>query len=226
MTSSTFISLLLLALTASLSPFSLIAFSLVLATDRGPRNGIAFIAGWVTTITLIGVFEAVIGVNTEVTETNTPGKWLLALQLALGVVLVFIWARRRFGTAPAKVVDVDAPPEKQPGWQRRLSTMGYGGAFVTGGAVQTWPVMLAAGAAILRLGMSGTASLAWMFGFAVVTSAGLVVLEVLAWRSPSSAVERLDRLRNYIQVHRDSVINWIALVAGLWLIVRGLQGLL
>lgn len=226
MTSSTFISLLLLALTAILSPFSLIAFSLVLATDRGPRNGIAFIAGWVTTITLIGVFEAIIGVNTEVTETNTPGKWLLALQLSLGVVLVFIWARRRFRPAPAKVVDVDAPPKKQPGWQRRLSTMGYGGAFVTGGAVQTWPVMLAAGAAILRLGMSGTESLAWMFGFAVVTSAGLVVLEVLAWRSPSSAVERLDRLRNYIQVHRDSVINWIALVAGLWLIVRGLQGLL
>jgi hypothetical protein len=227
MNSSTFTSLLLLAVTAALSPFSLIAFSLVLATGRGPKNGIAFICGWVTTITLIGVVEGLIGSNVEVTESNTAGKWTLALELALGIVLIAVWARRRFRPRPeddAAEVVVKVKPE--PAWQRRIGTMGYVGAFVTGGAVQTWPVMIAAGAAILRLDIGPAAGLAWMFAFALLTTAGIMVLEVLAWRNPSSAVERLDRLRGYIQTHRDSVINWASLVGGLWLTIRGAMGLI
>jgi hypothetical protein len=226
MTSSTFTSLLLLAITAALSPFSLIAFSLVLATGRGPRNGIAFICGWVTTITLIGVVEALIGSNVEVTESNTAGKWTLALELAVGIVLIVVWARRRFRPRPEVVTDAVVEAKPEPAWQRRIGTMGYAGAFVTGGAVQTWPVMIAAGAAILRLNIGPAAGLAWMFAFALLTTAALVALEVLAWRNPSSAVERLDRLRGYINNHRDSVINWLSLVGGLWLTIRGLLGLL
>lgn len=225
MNSSTLISLLLLAFTAIASPFSLIAFSLVLATDRGPRNGIAFIAGWVTTVTLIGVVESLIDVNVDATESNTAGRWVLVVKLVLGIALLVIWARRRLRP---KVVaaEVDAGEKPKPGWQRRLNTMGYPGAFVTGGAVQTWPVMLAAGAYILRLNLPAAQGLAWMFAFALLTTAGLVVLEVLAWRSPGSAVARLERLQNYIRDHRDSVINWAALVGGLWLVSQSAIGLL
>lgn len=225
MNSSTLVSLLLLALTAIASPFSLIAFSLVLATDRGPRNGIAFIAGWITTVTLIGVVESLIDVNVDATETNTAGRWVLAVQLVLGITLLVIWARRRFQPRET-TVKVNGEEKPKPAWQRRLNTMGYAGAFVTGGAVQTWPVMLAAGASILRLNLPGLQSLAWMFAFALVSATGLVVLEVLAWRNPSSATERLERLQNYIRNHKDSVINWVALVAGLWLVSRSAIGLL
>jgi threonine/homoserine/homoserine lactone efflux protein len=221
MTTSTFTSLLILAFTAAVSPFSLVAFSIVLATDRGPRNGIAFICGWITTVTLIGVVMSVVGANVEVNSSNTAGKWTLALELALGVVLIIAWARRRFRPHEPKVAaDTETKPE--PAWQRRLTTMGYGGAFVSGGAVQTWPVMIAAASSILRLDLDGPAKLAWMFAFALATTAGIVVLEVLAWRNPTSAVARLGRLRSYIDDHRDSVINWVYLVAGLWLFFRAI----
>ena len=66
MTGSTLGTLLVLALTAALSPFSLVAFSLVLATDRGPRNGVAFICGWITTVTLIGVAMSFLGSSVSV----------------------------------------------------------------------------------------------------------------------------------------------------------------
>jgi threonine/homoserine/homoserine lactone efflux protein len=220
---TTLSTLLLLAVTAALSPFSLIAFSLVLATDRGPRNGIAFICGWITTVTLIGVAMSLIGSNVHVNSSNTAGKWTLALELAIGVVLILAWARRRF--RPHEQVKVEKPAKPEPAWQRRISTMGYVGAFVTGGAVQTWPVMIAAASDILRLGLPGPQSLAWMFAFAVVTTAGIVVLEVLAWREPASAAARLNHIRAYVDGHRDSVINTLYLVVGLWLIFRGLLGL-
>lgn len=227
MDSSTLVTLLLLALTAIASPFSLIAFSLVLATDRGPKNGIAFIAGWITTVTLIGVIESLIDVNVDADESNTPGKWVLVVQLVLGIVLLVIWARRRFrAKEPVVTDDVAAEEKPKPAWQRRLNTMGYGGAFVTGGAVQTWPVMIAAGAAILRLNLPGPQAFGWMFAFALVSTTGLVVLEVLAWRNPSSAGERLERLQNYIRDHRDSVLTWASLIAGLWLVSRAAIGLL
>ena len=103
--------------------------------------------------------------------------------------------------------------------------MGSGGAFVAGGAVQTWPVMIAAAAEIVRLDVSPGVQLAWMFTFAVTTTAGIVVLEILAWRSPSSAADRLNRLRNYVDTHRNSVINWLYLVAGVWLLFRAILAL-
>jgi hypothetical protein len=224
-TSTTLSTLLVLAITAALSPFSLIAFSLVLATDRGPRNGIAFIFGWITTVTLIGVAMALVGANVDVNSDNTAGKWTLALELALGVVMVLVWAQRRFRPHEKKVV-VEKPAKPEPAWQRRIATMGYPGAFITGGAVQTWPVMIAAANDILRLGLPGPQSLAWMFAFAIATTGGIVVLEVLAWRAPESAADRLNRIRAYVDGHRDSVLNMLYLVVGLWLFFRGLLGLL
>jgi hypothetical protein len=222
MNSSTLGSLLVLAVTAAVSPFSLIAFGLVLATERGPRNGVAFILGWITTVTLIGVVAYAIGGNFSYTSSNTPGAWTLALELALGVVLVLAWLRRRFRPKPKPEV-VEAKPE--PAWQRRIGTMGYAGAFVLGGLLQTWPVMIAAATDLVRANLSATVFFLWMFAFAVATTSGIVVLEILAVRSPGSAATRLNKMRSYIDNHRDTVINWAYLVAGLWLGFRGAIGL-
>ncbi len=221
MGNSTLGTLLVLALTAAASPFSLVAFGLVLATDRGPRNGFAFILGWITTVTLIGVVTALLGGSIDITNNNTPGAWVLALEIALGVVLIIAWVRRRFRpTAPAETpVVVEAKP--QPAWQKKIDTMGYVGAFILGGAVQTWPVMIAAASEIVRTDLSGWETFLLMFGFAVATTAGIVILEILAIRTPGSAAGRLDKMRTYIDGHRDSVLNWVYLIAGLWLAIRG-----
>jgi threonine/homoserine/homoserine lactone efflux protein len=216
--STTLGSLLILVLTAAASPFSLVAFGLVLATDRGPRNGFAFILGWITTVTLIGIVTAIVGGSISITSSNTPGAWTLALEIALGLLLIILWVRRRFRPKPKPEV-VEIKP--QPAWQKKIDGMGYVGAFILGGAVQTWPVMIAAAAEIVRTDLSGWETFLLMLGFAVATTAGIVTLEVLAIRTPGSAAVRLDRMRTYIDNHRDSVINWAFLVGGLWLAIRG-----
>ena len=63
MTSSSLMTLLVLAVTAAVSPFSLIVFSLVLATDRGPRNGAAFIVGWI--VTVIGICAVMLAISSR-----------------------------------------------------------------------------------------------------------------------------------------------------------------
>ncbi len=220
MNSSTLGSLVVLALTAAASPFSLVAFGLVLATRRGTRNGVAFILGWITTVTLIGVVTALLGGSISITNSNTPGAWTLALEIVMGALLIVVWMRRRFRPKPKpehEVVEV----KPQPAWQRKIDSMGYVGAFILGGAVQTWPVMIAAAAEVVRTDLSGWETFLLMVGFAVATTAGIVTLEILAIRTPGSAAARLDRMRGYIDRHRDSVINWVFLIAGLWLAVRG-----
>ena len=216
--------LLVLALTAVVSPFSLIVFSLVLATDRGPRNGAAFIVGWIVTVVLIGTVMVLLGGAIDVPTHSGPRKWFVALQLALGTLLILLWLRRRFRPKPVVPVEV-TPAKPMPGWQRRIATMGYAGAFVLGGATQTWPVMIAGGAEIAKLDFSFAQAMGWVVLFALVTTAGIDVLEVLAIRNPGSAAGRLDRIRRYVETHRDSVINWLYLLGGLVLVYRGVIGI-
>lgn len=211
-----------LALTAAASPFSLIAFSLVLATDRGPKNGYAFIAGWITTVVLIGVAGLLIGSSMDVSSSgSTSGEVTYGIEIALGVVLLMVWVRRRLRAPIERVVE----EKPAPAWERRITSMRSPGAFVMGGAVQTWPVMLAGVAEITRAGGSNAEELAVIVLFALATVSGVVVLEVLALRSPESAAARLQRIRGYVDSHRDSIISWITLGGGIWLLGRGILGL-
>ncbi|HZY09465.1 MAG TPA: GAP family protein, partial [Ilumatobacteraceae bacterium] len=130
MTGSSLVTLLVLALTAAASPFSLIVFSLVLATDRGAKNGLAFIIGWIITVILIGVVMVALGDAVDVPTSHTPREWFLALQLALGTMLIILFVRRRVRPRPNAIEAPVETPKEEPGWQRRIATMRAPGAFV------------------------------------------------------------------------------------------------
>jgi hypothetical protein len=232
--------LLVLAITAAIAPFGLIAFSLVLATDRGTRNGVAFILGWITTVVIICAVCIAVGGAVEVNEGGTSGDVTLGIQIGLGAVLLMLWVRRRvrahLGISDAEVPDALDPvavpepepePDKPPpAWQRRIASMGVVGAFVLGGALQPWPIMIAGGAEIAQGKIGDATAVLVAMLFAIGSAVGIIVLEVLALRSPGSAAARLDRIRAYVDHHRDSVISWALLIGGLWMIGRGIYGLL
>lgn len=231
--------MLVLVLTAVVSPFSLIAFSLVLATDRGPKNGVWFILGWIVTVFAICAVSIAIGGAADVSSNSTTGDVTLGIQIALGAVLLMLWVRRklrnRLGVPDPLALDVAdtaeveaaaaAPDKPEPAWRRRIATMKAPGAFVMGGATQTWPVMIAGGAEIAHAsGVSTTEQLLLGLAFALATTIGIVILEVLAWRNPASAPERLRKIEDYVSTHRDNVVTWIMLFGGIWLLGRGIYG--
>ena len=136
MDASTLASLAVLALTAAASPFSLIAFSLVLATERGTKNGIPFIAGWMTTVMLIGVAGLVIGGSANASDSGgTTSDAIYGAEIALGVVVLTMWMRRRL-RAPIEPIVEEKP---DPAWQRRITTMKAPGAFVLGARCRPGP---------------------------------------------------------------------------------------
>jgi hypothetical protein len=94
-----------------------------------------------------------------------------------------------------------------------------------GGATQTWPVMIAGGAEIAKADLGTAEAVLTSVVFAVLTTAGIVVLEILAWRNPGTAADRLHRIEDYVSSHRDSVLSWILLVCGLYLLGKGIYGL-
>ena len=227
--------LLVLAVTAAVSPFSLIAFSLVLATDRGPRNGVWFIAGWIVTVVAICLVSLAIGSAASASDSgSTSSDVVLGIQIALGAVLLMLWVRRRLRARLAipdpVALEIEAitpePDKPEPAWRRRIATMKAPGAFVMGGATQTWPVMIAGGAEIAHADLSTTEAVLTSILFAVLTTAGIVVLEVLAWRNPGTAADRLHRIETYVSTHRDNVMSWILLIGGLYLLGKGIYGLL
>lgn len=230
--------LFVLILTAAISPFSLIAFSLVLATDRGPKNGIWFIFGWIVTVFAICMVSVAIGGAANVSSSGAPSDVTLGIQIALGAVLLMLWVRRklrnRLGVPDPLALDLgdtaelasaaSAPDKPEPAWRRRIATMKAPGAFVMGGATQTWPVMIAGGAEIAHAGLPGAQAAGLSLLFALLTTAGITILEVLAWRNPASAPERLRKIEEYVSTHRDNVVTWIMLFGGIWLLGRGIYG--
>jgi hypothetical protein len=242
MTAGTWSTLLVLALTAALAPFGLIAFSLLLATERGTKNGIAFILGWITTVVIIDIVCLSLGNAAEVDNGGAPGDVTLGIMIGLGSVLLMMWVRRRFRArlgVPAQMTTTELEQLEQfespqteaeaakppPAWQRKIGSIGVLGAFVLGGALQPWPIMIAGGAEIAQVHIPTAEAVVVIVLFAIASAVGIIVLEVLALRSPGSAAARLERIRSYVDSHRDSVINWALLIGGLWLIGRGIVGL-
>lgn len=236
MTGISWSTMLVLILTAVVSPFSLIAFSLVLATDRGPKNGIWFIFGWIVTVFAICMVSVAIGGAADSSSNSTSSDVTFGIQIALGAVLLMMWIRRRIRARiglpdplaadleAAEAAEAPAADKPEPAWRRKIATMKAPGAFVMGGATQTWPVMIAGGAEIAHAGLSTTDAVVVSLAFALATTIGIVILEVLAWRNPASAPERLHAIENYVATHRDSVMSWILLIGGLYLLGRGIYG--
>jgi Sap, sulfolipid-1-addressing protein len=56
----------------------------------------------------------------------------------------------------------------------------------------------------------------------VVTTSTYLVAYVLAGLNPERTAARLDRLKVWIETHRDTVIDLVLVAVGLWLVVHGL----
>lgn len=84
---------LLLATSGLLSIGSITLVILLLISDRGWRNGLAYALGYTTAYSLIGVFGVVVGIRAVENTHGEPGFLLPILQMVLGMLLLWLSQR-------------------------------------------------------------------------------------------------------------------------------------
>ena len=207
----------LLALTITLEPLPIIGFILVLSTDRGARNGAAFIAGWMACFfAMIAATLALTG-GDPVKTSSAPATGGLVVSALIGAgFLVLAWTRYRHPKTG---------PQKEPSWMKRLDGLRPGGAALLGVLLQPWPLVAAGAIDVSQAQLSNAWSIVGLVAFCLLGSASLLIMEGYAIASPESSRAALERLRAWLEGHRDRAITVLAAVIGAWLLVKGVYGL-
>jgi threonine/homoserine/homoserine lactone efflux protein len=200
--------LLLIGLGITLEPFPLIAFLLILSSEKGTRKGLAFILGWLAClVVVIGAVVLLTGGKPPQPST-APSTAVLAIKLALGVVLIFYAVRqeRRRGR-----------PRKTPAWMARLDGFSAWSAAGLAAFLQPWTLVAAGAATVSQAKLSNVEEYLILLLFCLLATSSFLYLELSAAFRPVAADALMKKLRNWLDTHQDQVIIVISLLLGFWL---------
>jgi hypothetical protein len=212
------VTLVLVGIVIAVEPLPVIGFILVLSTTRGRANGVGFVLGWVATMAAIAAGVVALAGTWDPGGGGSKQQLGYGLQLAGGLALLAVWWVRRRRPAPT------ARPEPA-GWMRRIDRLRPPGAAFVGFLLQPWPLTAAAMGAILHAGVGVTAGVAAAVVFVAISTSGLLAMLAYELLARESARARLDALRSWLESHRGPAITLVAGVAGAWLAIAGLIGL-
>jgi threonine/homoserine/homoserine lactone efflux protein len=200
--------LLLTGLAIALEPFPLTAFILILSAEKGTRKGLAFILGWLACLVVV-IAAVILTTSGHPPKPQTvPSTAILAIKLALGVLLILLAVRqrRRMGR-----------PRKPPGWMASLDRLSIWSAAGVAVFLQPWTLVAAGAATVAQAKLSTPGDYVTLLLFCLVGTSSFLYLELYAAFAPAAAGGRLDRLRTWLDTHRDQVIIVIFLLLGFWL---------
>ncbi len=200
--------LLLIGLGITLEPFPLIAFLLILSSEKGTRKGLAFILGWLAClVVVIGAVILLTGGKPPAPAT-APSTAVLAIKLALGVVLILYAVRqqRRRGR-----------PRKTPAWMARLDGFSAWSAAGLAAFLQPWTLVAAGAATVSQAKLSNVGEWLILLLFCLLATSSFLYLELSAAFRPAAADALVQKLRTWLDTHQEQVIIVISLLLGFWL---------
>jgi threonine/homoserine/homoserine lactone efflux protein len=200
--------LLLIGLGITLEPFPVTAFILILSAEKGTRKGLAFILGWLACLVVVIAAVVLATGGKPPAPSTAPSTAALAVKLALGIVLIGFAMRqwRRMGR-----------PRKPPTWMARLDQLSLWAAAGLAAFLQPWALVAAGAATITQAKLSSAADYLTLVIFILLATASFLYLELYAVFAPAAAGARLERLRTWLDTHRDQVIIVLSLLLGFWL---------
>ena len=206
--------LLLIGLGITLEPFPLIAFLLILSSEKGTRKGLAFILGWLAClVVVIGAVVLLTGGKPPAPST-APSTAVLAIKLALGVVLILYAIRqeRRRWAARAR---------PRPGWAGWTSSR-RGRAAGLAAFLQPWTLVAAGAATVSQAKLSNVWEWLVLLLFCLLATSSFLYLELSAAFRPVAAGALIQKLRTWLDTHQEQVIIVICLLLGFWLAGKSL----
>ena len=209
--------LVIIGLAITLMPLTIVAFILILSSEKGIWKGLAFILGW--TACLVAVIAVIILLTGgKPPKPNTPpSNAALIVKAALGALLIWYGfrERRRMGQ-----------PRKQPAWMARLDHLSPWAAAGLGIFLQPWSLVAAGAATVVQAKLSTAGDWLALVMFCLLATSSFLVLELYSAFRPEAASVRMEQMRQWIDRHQDQAIVIGALLVGAWLLGNSLYVIL
>jgi threonine/homoserine/homoserine lactone efflux protein len=209
-----------LGIGVAISPISIIAVVLMLATPRGRANGPAFVIGWIVGLSLVGTIVLLASSGAGASDDGEPATWVGWLKIALGALVLLVALRQWRGrhaehATPKWMAAIDTfSPAKAAGMALLLSAINPKNLLLT----------LAAAAAIAQTGIDGGQQAIALAVFVLIGTLGPAA-PVLVYFGSHRAPEILDRLKTWMAANNAVIMAVLMLVIGAKLVGDGLSGL-
>jgi hypothetical protein len=205
--------LVLIGLGITLQPFPLTAFILILSAEKGVMKGLVFILAWLACLVAVIAVVILVTGGKPLKPATAPSTAALAVKLAIGVALI-VYAARRWRQL--------GRPRKSPAWMARLDRLSLWAVAGVAAFLQPWTLVAAGAATITQARLDTAGDYLALMSFCLIATASFLCLELYATFSPAASGERLDRLRTWLDSHRDQVMIVVSLLLGFWLAGRSI----
>lgn len=210
-----------LALVIALSPLSVIPAVLVLDTAKPRPTGLAFLAGWLSGLTVLTTIFLEVSSLAGGLREKPPG-WASWLRIVVGAALIVFGLYRWFTRHRSA---------HTPKWMSSMSKFTPTRAFVAAVVltVVNPKVLFICAAAGLAIGTAGLrapgtwGAEAWF----VLIAASTVAIPILAYAAAGSRLDdRLAKLKDWMERQHATLIAAILVVVGVMVLYKGIHGLL
>ena len=211
------------AIGIALSPIPIVGVVMMLATPRARVNGLAFLAGWVLGLAIVGTLVLLVAGGAGASEGGAPADWVNWLKIVLGLALLHLALKQWRGRPRA------GETAEMPGWMRSVDHFGPGracGLAVLLSAVNPKNLVLAIGAAgtISQVGLDALQDTVAMAIFVTIATLGPAVPVVIYFAMGERSRRLLDELRDWMTHNNATIMAVICLLIAAKLIGDGISG--
>lgn len=208
----------------ALSPVPIIGVVLMLATPRARANGIAFLAGWIGGLAVVGTIVLLVSSDLEGSEGGAPADWVSLLKIVLGVLLLGV-ALRQWRTRPRAGEEVEMPE-----WMARVDRFRASqaaGLAVLLSALNPKNLLLVVGAAaaIAQTGASAGSQAVALAVFVLIGTLGPGAPVAIYFAMGERSKHLLDEMKDWMSHNNAAIMAVICLVIAAKLIGDGISGL-
>jgi len=212
-----------LAVAAAVSPFPIIGVVLMLVTPRGRVNGLAFIAGWLTGLAVVGAIGLTVASAAGASDEGSPSNGANIAQIALGALLL-LFAIRQWHKRPAAGEEPSMP--KWMGAVDHFSPLHAAGLGVALSAVNPKNLILtlAAATTIAATSISGSDQVLAYAAYALIATIGVATPVVISLAMGERSMPILDELKTWLAHNNATIMAIIFLVIGAKVLGQGIAG--
>jgi hypothetical protein len=212
------------AIGVAISPIPIIAVILMLFSKRARSNGLAFLAGWVVALAVVGSVVLVLAGAGKVSAGGTPSTLSYIVHLLLGLLLLFL-AYRNWQKRPK-----EGQTPEMPKWMAAIDSFTAGRAFglsalLAGLNPKNLALALAAALSIAQAGLTGAQPWIALAVFVLVASISIAVPVLYYLIAGQSAEKMLNSWKAWLTVNNSTVMFVLLLVLGVKLVGDALGGL-